>query len=101
MNIDWSKAPEGATHGRVTTAGVDFYKRMLGEWVYMNSRDQWERAYGTSEANCEERPEASAAALRNKACDEILSDLVTLIDGADSADKTIAQAIYDAGYRKP
>lgn len=30
-----------------------------------------------------------------------LADLVRLIDGAATDDKTIAQAIYDAGYRKP
>lgn len=32
---------------------------------------------------------------------KILDDLVRLIDGAAADDKTIAQAIYDAGYRKP
>lgn len=32
---------------------------------------------------------------------ETLDDLVRLIDGAAVDDKTIAQAIYDAGYRKP
>lgn len=31
---------------------------------------------------------------------KILNDLVSLIEGADAADKTIAEAIYDAGYRK-
>lgn len=32
---------------------------------------------------------------------KILSDIVNLIDSAAANDKTIAQAIYDAGYRKP
>lgn len=60
MNIDWSKAPADATHGRITTADVDFYKRSSsGEWVYMNAQDKWEIAYLANESNCEERPKAA------------------------------------------
>ena len=31
---------------------------------------------------------------------EVLAELVTLIETADANDKTIAEAIYDAGFRK-
>ena len=100
--IDWSKAPEDATHGRVTTVGVDFYKRILGEWVYMNRLLQWERAYGTSESNCEERPIApTPAALRNKACDEMFGVILKLPEGRRHNRSDIIEALYDAGYRKP
>lgn len=56
MNIDWSKAPEGATHGREHQHGVDFYKREDGLWLYFTNRGKWDIAMGTNESSCESRP---------------------------------------------
>lgn len=56
MNIDWSKAPEGATHGREHQHGVDFYKREDGLWLYFTNRGKWDMAMGTNESSCESRP---------------------------------------------
>ncbi len=41
--IDWSKAPEGAEWARKTTAGVDWYRRNSGMWVYWTSNG-WAQA---------------------------------------------------------
>lgn len=56
MNIDWSKAPEGATHARKHAQGIDFYKRECSLWLYFTSRGKWDIALGTDETLCEARP---------------------------------------------
>lgn len=53
--VDWSLAPEGATHARDYGRGVDFYKREGMRWLYIDG-SEWKRAFGTSEASCEPRP---------------------------------------------
>ncbi|MCY1397753.1 hypothetical protein D9M71_127700 [compost metagenome] len=58
MSIDWSNAPEDATHGHKHSHGVDFYKREDGLWLYLTPRGKWEFAAGTNESCCETRPEA-------------------------------------------
>lgn len=103
MNIDWSKAPEGVTHYHPAVNGF------VAHWVKISGQDSWFcvtdfEAKGwkkdfnkPSKHALIDAPEEVEEAKRAK----ILSDLVSLIDGADAEDKTIAQAIYDAGYRKP
>lgn len=57
MDIDWSKAPEDATHARTHNTGIDFYKRKdCGQWSYWRLNSQWVRAFSTSETDCVERP---------------------------------------------
>lgn len=46
------------------------------------------------------RPIRTAEQLAAETRKAALNDLVRLIEGADAADKTIAEVIYDAGYRK-
>lgn len=47
MNIDWSKAPEGATHYAkdsrcYTTDGIQFYKLCVGRnYQYLNPQGEW------------------------------------------------------------
>lgn len=53
--IDWSLAPEDATHARDYKRGMDFYKREGGLWLYWD-RNKWDLAVGTSERDCVERP---------------------------------------------
>lgn len=107
MNIDWSKAPEGATH-RDTKYGesgfwykFDFQKDTAA--YCPPDENRW-----TSSGKASQYNDGSMDTLVARPSEEtiersrpaILDDLVRLIDGAASADKTIAQAIYDAGYRK-
>lgn len=58
--IDWDLAPKDATHGRATTVGFDFYKRLDGYWVYMNRSGRWETAIFINENAYVERPQAWA-----------------------------------------
>jgi hypothetical protein len=58
MNIDWSKAPEGATHGRKTYAGFDWYKVVDGNFCCSSRHGHWEPAV-TSMSMCEIRPIAT------------------------------------------
>ncbi|MEE5138707.1 hypothetical protein V2J83_24720 [Pseudomonas alliivorans] len=58
--LDWSKAPEGATHAREYAGGCDFYRRTAcGVWQYYHFRRGWSVAYATSEADCVARPPAA------------------------------------------
>lgn len=44
MNIDWSKAPDGATHYN-NSEGADWYKRHEGRWFYYDvDTRKWERS---------------------------------------------------------
>ena len=53
--VDWSLAPDDATHARDYQRGVDFYKRESGLWLFWD-RAKWDVAVGTSEKDCERRP---------------------------------------------
>lgn len=54
--VDWDSAPEGATHARqYGLAGVDFYKRDCGQWLYWLNGG-WNVAFSTNESHCIARP---------------------------------------------
>lgn len=55
MEIDWSKAPEGATHGRKTYDGHNWYKIVDGDFCYLTRQGYWQPAI-TSMAECTIRP---------------------------------------------
>jgi hypothetical protein len=53
--IDWSLAPEGATHGRKTYSGIDWYKIIDGDFFYLANSEHWDLAV-TTMSMCEIRP---------------------------------------------
>lgn len=61
--IDWSKAPEDAQYARKHIDGLDWYKRENGIWLYLSPSGVWDKAYATSEADCEKRPQWSGDGL--------------------------------------
>ena len=85
MNI-----PKGATH---TSAG-HYYRKFNGVWQLYGSGHAW------IETACEQSWLDENTFLIADDREKVLNDLVSLIEGADAADKTIAEALYDAGYRK-
>lgn len=105
--IDWSKAPEGATHCYPTSpqpwrdlSGRNWKYFMCGQWhpgpsVSLSSEFK-ARALGET---LFERPGTSAA-LRNKACDEMFGVILTLPEDRRHNRSDICEALYDAGYRK-
>lgn len=108
MNIDWSKAPEGATHKDMKYGVEGFWYK----FDFVNdtaaycppSESTWTNS-GTARSYNDGSMESMVARPTEYSLEKdraaTLDDLVRLIDGAAADDKTIAQAIYDAGYRKP
>jgi ribosome-associated protein YbcJ (S4-like RNA binding protein) len=103
MHIDWSKAPEGSTHFHPANYGY------VEHWVKIDGEESWFcvtdfESGGWVKDLVPSKKHALIAApeeVEERRRAKILNDLVSLIDGAAADDKTIAQAIYDAGYRKP
>lgn len=54
--VDWSLAPDDASHARDYQRGVDFYKRESSLWMFWD-RNKWDVAVGTPERDCIERPQ--------------------------------------------
>lgn len=105
MNIDWSKAPEGATHYRPQATMVFWYQYAAGTWKYFHEQT-WKYSSLTPDTkyNLIKKPVDRGVELRDQGetlRKRVLADLVMLIETADANDKTMAEAIYDAGYRKP
>lgn len=55
MSIDWSKAPEEATHGRQTFSGPEFYKHVDGVFCFLTASGKWEPAVSSPRV-CVARP---------------------------------------------
>lgn len=103
MNIDWSKAPEGATHKNVKHAPTDLWYKFdvqLDTAAYcLHSEKVWVRSGKASEYNdgsmdtMVARPSAKEqSALKTRIIDEIVRDL--------DVPRAIAIRAYDCGYRK-
>ncbi|HHQ3225132.1 TPA: hypothetical protein ACSPQD_004035 [Pseudomonas aeruginosa] len=105
MSIDWTKAPEGATHWEPSSYEfAEGWMRKDGDgWSYwIEGREVWVRGVITCdvsperEATFEARPqdtEQIAAAERAKAIEEMCFAVETLTVKQ-------AKALFDAGYRR-
>lgn len=96
-----SRIPEGATHWAKdprchSTNGTQYYKFSGKNWFY------WPENFDLGVWHPCSKPVAKVQPIsQDEERQATLAHLVQLIEGADAADKTIAEAIYDAGYRKP
>lgn len=108
MNIDWSKAPEGATHRAkdsrcYNTEGIQFYRLRPGErYQYFNPKGEW--VYGglvSDTPNVVFFPLSNtpfSTEERDRAVAEMVKDSI-LADGS-SIWFANARKLYEAGYRK-
>lgn len=102
MNIDWSKAPEGATHKDISCTDGFWYKfdREANTAAFCpTGKTEWVRsglatAYNDGSMNrMAERPtKKEQLALKTRIVDEIVRDL--------DVPRAIAVRAYEAGYRK-
>lgn len=117
--IDWSKAPEGATH-----FGVDdpenmwfacWHKKIDGEWYgwLANQPDQWDRtvfdgsrrrrarvmSFIEKPALADQKTEQDAAEERAAAVGEMI-DMFRLAQDKQELLRAICFTLHDAGYRK-
>lgn len=110
MNIDWNKAPEGATH--YYTRGDTPWRDLSGEnwkwfsngkWYSDNSVSSWvdRSSQGFLERRCAElipRPVAqSVSDPKRQAVEEIIK---VLRSSTGCGWFSLAETLYDAGYRK-
>lgn len=110
MNIDWSKAPEGATHYKedwhcTSTGGVQYYKLVRENWTYWGEtfRKGWilcAQPIPGFYAVPEKHLPPYNAGLRDKACDEMFGVILSLPEDRRHNRSDICEALYDAGYRK-
>lgn len=108
MNIDWSKAPEGATHAG-TRRGQNrqvFYRGISAygyEFTYHDLKNwKWMRNMG--EPLClpliPRGEQAQHRAERSKVCDEMFGVILSMPESNRHNRSDICEALYDAGYRK-
>ena len=103
MNIDWSKAPEGATHKDLKHAPTGFWYKFdfqndtaaycpHGEKTWVRSGKASEYNDGSMDHMAQRPSEKDQSAIRARTIDGIVRDL--------DVPRAIAARAYDAGYRK-
>lgn len=100
MNIDWSKAPEGATHYNTETRRFHRWMKLEGDVWFFHDGSYWrEQMYGFPGFG--DRP-VKLEVLRYKEAndrDRSIKEICSIIGGADD-DLDCAQRLFAAGYRK-
>ncbi|MNN50051.1 hypothetical protein D3C81_1646160 [compost metagenome] len=102
MNIDWSKAPEGATH--YNCGNLYFYRFGEKAEVWFEYKG-WQEAAAPSPKHYTGdewllRPAQVEISLRSKACDEMFGVILSMPEEKRHNRSDICEALYDAGYRK-
>lgn len=109
MSIDWSKAPEGATHWEPN--GPEFnegwMKKERNGWFFWGEESEewihWGDVSAEREATFEARPqdtEQIAAEEREKAALEMAKLMSGHEDRSKDCFKVLGEILYDAGYRR-
>ncbi|MNC66408.1 hypothetical protein D3C75_1168010 [compost metagenome] len=103
MNIDWSKAPEGATH---YNCGSQFFYRFVPKAEFWSEGfNGWTDAAAPSPKHYTGdewlvRPAQVEISRRSKACDEMFGVILSMPEEKRHNRSDICEALYDAGYRK-
>ncbi|MNE48886.1 hypothetical protein D3C80_1433760 [compost metagenome] len=103
MNIDWSKAPEGATH--YNKANEMFYRFSPQAEFWSGGYREWTEAAAPTPEHYQGdewllRPAQVEISLRSKACDEMFGVILNMPEEKRHNRSDICEALYDAGYRK-
>lgn len=118
MNIDWSKAPEGATHWAkdsrcYNTEGIQFYKLRPGKrYQYFNTTGEWVNGgrdsdapsvvfFPVSKPRSETAEERLHLILNACTCINKQVEQYNVNIECSAAMRAVIEAMIDAGYRKP
>lgn len=114
--IKLSGKPEGATHYSTYSGCVNWYKfaggiwyfRFDAKWCALNSPSPQQNVFPIPDGALESEAESIAASAseerrqskeREKACDHMFGIMLKVARPGNRSD--MAEALYDAGYRKP
>lgn len=97
--IDWSKAPEEATHATKEFSSWYRYRNNNGTWYFYHESNQfWVRSECSEEwreVHLIARPTD-----RDKAIGEMTDEIVPSLTGYEEIVSHVCTKLYDAGYRK-
>ncbi len=109
MNIDWSKAPEGATHWAkdsrcYNTEGIKFYKLRPGKrYEFFSNRGEWVEGSLYKDAPSVVFFPLQNVSVSSEERDRAVAEMVkdSVLEDGSAVWFANARKLYDAGYRKP